>query len=94
MKGRLFPLNDPAGRALFAGAADALAHAAFAPARDAVAGEVAAAREPRIGFWDRLDRWAWNLMQKEREAYLARAQNLADLEERLRDLDSYRGRFY
>ena len=35
---------------------------------------------------ERLDRWFWRQRQKDREAYLARSTDLADVERRLRDL--------
>ncbi len=42
-------------------------------------------------FLDRLDQYAWKHEMRQREAFLARAQNLADLECRMHDLE--RGRF-
>jgi hypothetical protein len=95
MKARVFPINDHVFSAAFALLADGLSHAAFAPARPAPIGATPARRSrSRSGFWDRLDRWAWDRVQQEREAYLAKAQNLADLEERMRRLDDCRGRFF
>jgi hypothetical protein len=95
MKARFFPINDNVFSGVFALIADALSHNGFAPSRMATLGTAPAVDpKPRIGFWERLDRWAWKQVQKEREAYLARSANLADLEERMRRLDSVRGRFY
>lgn len=37
--------------------------------------------------WRRLETWSWQRQMREREAYLARATDLADLEARMRDLD-------
>jgi hypothetical protein len=93
MKPRLFPINDNAFSSAFAAT---FSWPAFAPTRQPTFGEAvdARGREPRLGFWDRIDRWAWKQVQKEREAYLAKAQNLAELESRMRDLDSVRGRFF
>jgi hypothetical protein len=82
------------GGAVFDLIADVLALASFAPSRRPAYGLAVSARPPRVGFWERLDRWAWKQVQKEREAYLGRAQNLAELEARMRDLDSWRGRLY
>jgi hypothetical protein len=44
-------------------------------------------RAPRSGLLARLDRWLWKQEMREREAYLARAQNVFELEERMRRLD-------
>lgn len=96
MKPRLFPIDDHVLHGAFALMADALSHASFAPTRVSTLGEAvdAPSRAPRVGFWERLDRWAWRLVQKEREAYLAKAQNLAELENRIRELDCVRGRYF
>jgi hypothetical protein len=95
MKARLLPLNQNVLSGAFALMSDALAHASFAPTRVSTLGGVeTASSAPRASFWDRLDRWAWRLAQKDREAYLAKAQNLAELEARIRDLDCVRGRFF
>lgn len=96
MKARLFPIDDGVFNGAFALMANALSHASFAPTRVSTLGAAvdASARAPRVGFLERLDRWAWRLVQKEREAYLAKAQNLADLEDRIRDLDCVRGRYF
>ena len=40
-------------------------------------------RAPRATLLDRLDAWFWRQMQKEREAYLARATDVFDLERRI-----------
>jgi len=37
--------------------------------------------------WDRLETWLWQRQMQEREAYLAQAKDLVDLEARMRDLD-------
>ena len=48
----------------------------------------APAREPRDGFWQRLaatvDDWFYRQQVKEREAYFAQAQDIFDLENRIR----------
>ena len=54
---------------------------------------VATARMPWISGWidrmfDRLETWSWERERRAREAYLARSQDLKDLEERMRQLDS------
>ena len=62
-----------------------------------------ASRAPSIRSWlglgrlfDRLEAWSWERETREREAYLAQAQDLYDLEARMRHLDgdefSRRGR--
>jgi Protein of unknown function (DUF3563) len=60
-----------------------------------------APRAPSIRGWlgrvfDRLEAWSWEREMREREAYLAQAQDLYDLEARMRRLDgdefSRRGR--
>jgi hypothetical protein len=95
MRARVFPVNETVLSGAFALLADALSHAAFAPARPApIGGASTRPPEARLGFWDRLDRWAWTHAQKECEAYLAKAQNLADLEQRMRRLDDCRGRLF
>ena len=48
------------------------------------AGETRAAQP---GLLARLDRWLWKQEMREREAYLAGAQNVFELEERMRRLD-------
>lgn len=49
------------------------------------------ASEPREGFWHRLaesiDNWFYRQQVKEREAYFAQAQDIFDLENRLREYD-------
>ena len=37
--------------------------------------------------WRRLEAWSWQRQLREREAYLAQAKDLVDLEARMRDLD-------
>jgi Protein of unknown function (DUF3563) len=37
--------------------------------------------------WLRFETWSWQRQLREREAYLAQAKDLADLEARMRDLD-------
>jgi hypothetical protein len=37
--------------------------------------------------WRRLEAWSWQRQVREREAYLAQAKDLVDLEARMRDLD-------
>ena len=37
--------------------------------------------------FDRLEAWSWERQVRQREAYLAQAQDLADLEHRMRQLD-------
>lgn len=50
-----------------------------------------AAREPRDSFWQRLadaiDDWFYRQQLKEREAYFAQAQDIFDLENRIRQYE-------
>lgn len=96
MNARLFPFNDKVFSGFLDVMADALSHTAFAPGCESTVGERVDAppSAPRVGLWERLDRWAWSLAQKDREAYLSRAQNLADLEDRIRRLESSGARYY
>jgi len=54
---------------------------ALAPARRRTPAAV------RLHALDRLDRWFWRQRQKDRDAYLAGATDIADVERRLRDLE-------
>jgi len=38
-------------------------------------------------FFQRIDTWSWQAEMREFEAYLAQAQNIADLEDRIRRYD-------
>jgi len=63
----------------------------FQPTAD-YAGTVTVARPavqpaPKLGIMARLDRWFWSLEQKRREAYLAQAVDVVDLEQRMRRLE-------
>lgn len=42
---------------------------------------------PGAGWLERLDAWYWRQEQKEREAYLAKARDVFDLERRIEALD-------
>lgn len=48
---------------------------------------------PKLGWMDRLDRWFWSLEQKRRDAYLAQAVDIVDLEQRMRKLERSRQGF-
>lgn len=52
------------------------------------------ASTPAPGFFARLDSWFWRQAQREREAYLAGAQDLYELEERMRRLERPVGGWY
>jgi hypothetical protein len=39
-------------------------------------------------LFDRIDGWSWQGKARARESYLARSQNISDLEARMRDLDT------
>ncbi len=42
---------------------------------------------PSAGLFDRLDHWFWRQEQRRREAYLAQANDIYDLERRMRHLE-------
>jgi hypothetical protein len=42
---------------------------------------------PKQSWMDRLDRWFWRQEQKQRDAYLAGAADIFELEQRMRMLD-------
>ena len=44
----------------------------------------------KVSWMDRLDRWFWSLEQKRRDAYLAQAVDIVDLEQRMRNLERAR----
>ena len=46
-----------------------------------------AAQAPRRGLLDRLNNWFWMREQRATEAYLAKAQDIYDLEARIRHLE-------
>lgn len=61
------------------------------------AAEATAQPRPAVAttWLDRLDQWAWRQTQKQREAYLAEASDLVDLERRMRVLEhNIGGRYY
>jgi hypothetical protein len=45
------------------------------------------ARAARHGLLDRLEHWFWTREQRATEAYLAKSQDVFDLEARIRDLE-------
>ena len=48
-----------------------------------------------LGIFERIDRWFWRQQMRDREAYLAGAQDIFELEERLRRLErSVGSRYY
>ena len=47
----------------------------------------ASREKPERGLLDRLDHWFWKREQEEREAYLAAATDIHDLEVRIRSLE-------
>ena len=53
------------------------------------------ARKKSLGIFERIDRWFWRQQMRDREAYLAGAQDIFELEERLRRLErSVGSRYY
>jgi hypothetical protein len=92
MKASRFLWGDPGG------AWAKLARASvFGPRRRDSAG-LAAKRRPRAantpagGLLARLDAWFWRQAQRDREAYLARASDIFELEHRIRRLEREEGR--
>lgn len=55
-------------------------------------GQCKATRSP--GFFERIDRWFWRQTMRDREAYLAGAQDIFELEERIRRLERSAGSRY
>lgn len=67
---------------------DLVAEALRPPVGEAVPTALAGAPEPYpLSLLDRLDRWSWRQRQKDRDAVLARATDIADVERRLRDME-------
>ena len=59
-------------------------------ARRSTAQQAAApSRPPRLGLLDRLDGWFTRQEQRQREAYLAQAQDIHDLERRMLHLERH-----
>ena len=52
-----------------------------------VSARKAASNAPRLSLMERLDRWLWRQEVREREAYLAGAKDIHELEERIRRLE-------
>ena len=84
MKARNFLPNDDG----VVGAWAKLAHALAFPMQP-LGGAPARTDESasRPGFFERLDRWLWQQEMRQREAYLAGAKDIFELEERMRRLD-------
>ena len=54
-----------------------------------------APKRARISLFERLDRWMFRLEQRERDAWLSSAQDIFELEDRIRYLErSVGGRYY
>ena len=94
MKATSFPLDEPGFTAAWAKLTHVLASALGG--RDRPEGRPApAATEPPAGILKRIDRWFWEQQLRDREAYLAQAQDVFDLEDRIRRLErSVRGWSY
>jgi len=68
-------------------------HGSFS--RDGTASEPRRRWLHRLDQWlGRLDNWFWRQQQRQREAYLAQATDIFDLEERMRRLERSGGRSY
>jgi len=55
---------------------------------------VRSSSKDRVSLAERFDRWLWKQHVREREAYLAEAQDIFDLEERIRRLERSVGSRY
>jgi hypothetical protein len=86
MKATSFLLGSPAASPAVAGLAGVLAKCNRAT-------DAAGTRSP--GWFERLDRWFWRQQMRDREAYLSGAQDIFELEERMRRLErSVGSRYY
>ena len=73
----------------------ALAGFMGAPGKRAPAAGRAEPAAPSSSFIERLDRWFWRQQLREREAYLSGAQDIFELEDRIRRLErSVGSRYY
>jgi len=85
MKATSFLWDDPGLSGAWAKVSQALL---FNPLRrDGITQEKAQAKAPSAGLLDRLDHWFWQQEQRQREAYLAQASDIYDLERRMRQLE-------
>ena len=95
MKATNFLLDEPG----LAGAWAKLTHALiFDPLRRESGPENQPARSTKSrsgGIFERIDRWFWQQQMRDREAYLAGAQDIFELERRMRRLErSVGSRYY
>jgi len=96
MRNMNFVLHEPVWSGALTRSADS-----FAPRRsDATTGRERTARTtnasppPSPGIFERVDRWFWRQALRERERYLARSQDVFELEERIRRLERSAGSRY
>ena len=92
MRTHQLSMNDPAGLGIFPLIARALMSLPSQPEaverQDAAPSELPATPPERPRRWlDRLEHWLWKQEQRDIEAYLAKATDIYDLEERLRAID-------
>lgn len=80
-------LDDIGGLGIFNLMAKALMVVPWDREPDERATASAKAPVPRVGLLDRIDRWCWRLSQRALEEHLGRAQDVYDLERRIRDLE-------
>jgi hypothetical protein len=82
------PLGDAAGLGIFSLMARALAPRPRAPEERGHAHAASVEASPaRPGILDRLDTWFWRTEQRALEEYLGKAQDIYDLEARIRGLE-------
>ena len=97
MRNMDFVLHEPVWSGALTRSADALASrrsdATTGPERNPR--RTNASPPPSPGIFERIDRWFWRQQLRDREAYLAGAQDIFELEERLRRLErSVGSRYY
>ena len=88
MKATSFLMDDPGLTGALTKVTRALV---FNPLRGGVRTQPAKPKAPAAGLLDRLDHWFWRQEQRQREAYLAQASDIYDLERRMRHLERFGG---
>jgi len=81
----------PSSQSSFVGVLAALTHGIFHDASTSPRVDAAVKGARKRGIFDRLDTWLWQHEVKSREAFLAEATDIVDLEQRQRWLERGRG---